>query len=268
MAQHATWQENRKRYNVPIVHFQITKSMYVDKTTVTRKNGEKYTQYLLRTSKRQGNVWRKPVPKGQNVYNRRCQPPDSALSLTLFSPNGLVVLHMFCNQPMFADYSWKQFSLLCAICLFCTLFKASCLSHFAQFSWFNVLLSGVSTCLISSVNMRGYFGKMGKKTCVKRQAQRGVTPIALWRPVGALESERCLYPPVTMSLAGAAVIDIAPHSGRSFDTHKRKTLPMRLLGRAGKQLSRSSERGSAWNIQFVPVLNIYEMLASIGIDLF
>ena len=28
--------------------------MYVDKTTVTRKNGEKYTQYLLRTSKRQG----------------------------------------------------------------------------------------------------------------------------------------------------------------------------------------------------------------------
>ena len=28
--------------------------MYVDKTTVTRKNGEEYTQYLLRTSKRQG----------------------------------------------------------------------------------------------------------------------------------------------------------------------------------------------------------------------
>ena len=28
--------------------------MYVDKTTVTRKNGEKYTQYLLRTSHRQG----------------------------------------------------------------------------------------------------------------------------------------------------------------------------------------------------------------------
>jgi len=28
--------------------------MYVDKTTATRKNGEEYTQYLLRTSKRQG----------------------------------------------------------------------------------------------------------------------------------------------------------------------------------------------------------------------
>ena len=54
MAQHTTRQKNRKRYNVPIVHFQITKSMYVDKTTVTRKNGEEYTQYLLRTSKRQG----------------------------------------------------------------------------------------------------------------------------------------------------------------------------------------------------------------------
>ena len=28
--------------------------MYVDKTAVTRKNGKKYTQYLLRTSHRQG----------------------------------------------------------------------------------------------------------------------------------------------------------------------------------------------------------------------
>ena len=39
--------KNRKRYNVPIVRFQITKSMYVDKTTVMRKNGEKYTQSRL-----------------------------------------------------------------------------------------------------------------------------------------------------------------------------------------------------------------------------
>ena len=28
--------------------------MYVDKTTVTRKNGQKYTRYLLRTSHREG----------------------------------------------------------------------------------------------------------------------------------------------------------------------------------------------------------------------
>jgi len=45
---------NDTMYPIHCARYFLKRNMHVDKTTVTRKNGKEYTQYLLRTSKRQG----------------------------------------------------------------------------------------------------------------------------------------------------------------------------------------------------------------------
>ena len=55
--------------------------MYVDKTTVTRKDGREYTQYLLRTSQRQGEKIIKTTHLNITPYGEQtCEAIRFALS--------------------------------------------------------------------------------------------------------------------------------------------------------------------------------------------
>ena len=84
-----------------IVHFQIAKSMYVDKTTVTRKNGEKYTQYLLRTSKRQGKKTIKARPEKalQHIQRRAITLKIDAWVQCEVDERKITLQRMFANTP-------------------------------------------------------------------------------------------------------------------------------------------------------------------------
>ena len=80
---------------------------------------------------------------------------------------------MFRNLLMSRIILGNNFFLFFAICPFCAFRKAAYSPHFVYVAHFSILMSGASIFLISSVNIRGCFGKMGKKTCVKRQALQG-----------------------------------------------------------------------------------------------
>ena len=94
-------------------------------------------------------------------------------SFTFQRPEGLVVLHMFLNLPMFAGYSLEIIFPVLRNLSISRIVKNFLFASFCTSRLFWHFVERSIHFLTSSVNMRGYFGKMGKKNMCKTTSPEG-----------------------------------------------------------------------------------------------